>query len=67
MTSFQKVTLFLQNKIFDRDVIRLHFGLFEDVNDCRHIKNRPLKVLLRSESSFLLRNNIKTNIVEIKL
>ena len=36
--SFQKVTLFLQYKIFHRDVIRLHFCLFEDVTDCRDLR-----------------------------
>ena len=73
LTSFQKVTLFLLYEIFHRDVIRLHFCLFYDVNDCCNIKkNRIQKVLLHSESSFLLRNTIKTNtigslVIEIKL
>ena len=41
--SFQKVTLFLQYKIFNRDGIRLHFCLFEDVNDFRNSKRSGSK------------------------
>ena len=36
--SFQKVTYFLQDKILHRDVICLHFCLFEDVTDSPDLK-----------------------------
>ena len=35
--SFQKVTLFLRDKIFNGDFINLRF-LFEDVTDCRDLR-----------------------------
>ena len=57
--SFQKVTLFIQYKIFNRDGIRLHFCLFEDVNDfCNFKRSGSKKVLPQSDFSLLLRNNI---------
>ena len=43
--TFQKVTQFLQYKIFHRDIIRSKFCLFEDIPDCRDLteKNELLK------------------------
>ena len=35
--SFQKVTFFLQYKIFHRDFIHLQFCLFGDVTDCHDL------------------------------
>ena len=36
VSSFQKVTFFLQYEIILRVAIHLNFCLFEDVSDCRH-------------------------------
>ena len=38
VSSFQKVTQFLQYKTFQRDIIRLIFCLFEDIPDCLHLR-----------------------------
>ena len=40
---FQKVTLFIRYKIFNRDVINLSFCLFEDVTVCRDLRRLNLK------------------------
>ena len=41
--SFQKVTLSLGYKIFNRDVINLRFSLSEDVTDYRDLRRINLK------------------------
>ena len=62
-TLIPKSHTFLQSKIFHRDVIRLHFCLFEDVYDCRNVKRIGSKSFVQSESSFLLHNDIQTNTI----
>ena len=44
--SFQKVTLFRGYKIFNRDVINLHFSLFEDVTDYHALRRINIKNLV---------------------
>ena len=41
--SYQKFTQFLQYKIFHKDIIRLNFGLFGDIPDCRNIRRIRFK------------------------
>ena len=41
--SFQKVTHFLQYKIFRRNIIRLNFRLFEDIFDCCDLRRISTK------------------------
>ena len=41
---FQKVTKFLQYKIFHRDIIHLNFYLFEVVPDCRDLRRINFKI-----------------------
>ena len=41
--SFQKVTQFLQYKIFHRDIIRLNFCLFEVIPDCHDLRRINFK------------------------
>ena len=41
--SFQKVTLFLRYKIFNRDFINLRFCLFVDVTDYHDLRRINLK------------------------
>ena len=57
--SFQRATLFLQYKIFNRDVINLRFCLFEDATDYRDLRKINLKSFVSiGLSVFLLHNNI---------
>ena len=67
--SFQKVTLFLQCKIFNRDGIRLHFCLFEDVNDFRNLKESGSKKLCfnrNSHSPLILLHDVRLALVDIQ-
>ena len=49
--SFQKVTQFLQHKIYHRDIIHLNFCLFEDIPDCRDIRGISFKSFASIEIS----------------
>ena len=47
VSSFQKVTLFLQYKIFNRDDINLRFRMLEDVTDDSDLRKINYKSLFR--------------------
>ena len=60
--SLQKVKLFLRYKIFNRDVINLHFCLFEDVTDYHDLRRINLNVSI-GLSVFFLHNNIRQKLL----
>ena len=58
VSSFQKSHNFFNIKYSTETL-----SLFEDVPDCRDLREYASQVLLQSESSFLPRNNMKTNTI----
>ena len=68
--SFQNVTPFLhvQYKILHRDVIHLHFCLFEDVTDCSDLrKNKLQKFFFNRTLRFFEDNHYQSFIIEIQM
>ena len=57
--SFQKVTFFYNIKYFTETLSICIF--FKDVSDCPDLRRQASNALLQSDSSFLLRNSMKTN------
>ena len=57
---FQKVTFFLQYEIFHRDAIRLYFVCLKMYLTAVIKDEHASNYLLQPDSSFLLRNSMKT-------
>ena len=57
--SFQKVTLFLRYKLFQRDVITVRFCLFGDVTDNRDLRRINPRNFVLIDASFYLHNYIQ--------
>ena len=64
VSSFQKVTLFLRYKPYNRALINFkRFCLFEDVTGYRDIRRMNLKSFVSIDSSFLLLKNIRQTLL----